>query len=161
MQATDQPEHIGPYRILGVLGEGGIGLVYLAEQTEPVRRRVALKVIKVGMDTRQEVARFASERKALAVMDHPNIAHARCRVADNGRPYFVMETRRACPSRTTATTHRLSTDERTAVPRRAAIQHLVKASCIAPQAQPVVGCTEGKPPEGDHFCVVAQGQGHR
>src|SRR4029434_7014021 len=73
-------------------GEGGMGVVYMAEQEEPVRRRVALKIIKLGMDTRQVVARFEAERQALAMMDHPNIA----RVLDGGatetgRPYFVME----------------------------------------------------------------------
>ena len=83
---------IGHYKILQKLGEGGCGVVYMAEQTEPLRRKVALKVIKVGMDTRQVVARFEAERQALALMDHPNIA----RVLDagatrTGRPYFVME----------------------------------------------------------------------
>jgi non-specific serine/threonine protein kinase/serine/threonine-protein kinase len=90
--AASDPESIGAYRILGRLGEGGMGVVYLAEQTAPVRRRVALKVIKIGMDTRDVVARFDAERQALAMMDHPNIA----RVFDagatpEGRPYFVME----------------------------------------------------------------------
>ncbi|MBX3732396.1 MAG: protein kinase [Verrucomicrobiae bacterium] len=83
---------VGRYRLLEKLGEGGCGLVYVAEQTEPVRRRVALKVIKLGMDTRSVVARFEAERQALAMMDHPNIA----RVLDagttaQGRPFFVME----------------------------------------------------------------------
>ena len=89
---SDLPETVGPYRIVGLLGEGGMGVVYLAEQSEPIRRRVALKVIKLGMDTRQVVARFDAERHALGLMDHPNIA----RVIDagetaDGRPYFVME----------------------------------------------------------------------
>ena len=65
------PKQVGPYYILEVLGEGGMGVVYLAEQREPVRRRVALKVIKPGMDTREVVARFEAERQALALMDHP------------------------------------------------------------------------------------------
>src|SRR5213594_5086512 len=69
------PETFGAYRPVGVLGEGGMGIVYLAEQDEPIRRRVALKVIKQGMDTRRVIARFESERQALALMDHPNIAH--------------------------------------------------------------------------------------
>ena len=83
---------IGPYKLLQQIGEGGMGIVYLAEQTSPVRRKVALKVIKPGMNTRHVVARFEAERQALALMDHPNIA----RVIDGGatnssRPYFVME----------------------------------------------------------------------
>ena len=85
-------EHVGRYRVLERLGEGGCGVVYVAEQTEPVRRRVALKVIKLGMDTRSVIARFEAERQALALMDHPHIA----RILDGGatergRPYFVME----------------------------------------------------------------------
>jgi len=89
---------IGPYRLRELIGEGGMGLVFVAEQTEPVRRKVALKVIKPGMDTRQVVARFEAERQALALMDHPNIA----RVLDggataDGRPYFVMELVRGEP----------------------------------------------------------------
>ena len=71
---------IGPYKLLEQIGEGGFGVVYMAEQTEPVRRRVALKIIKPGMDTRQVIARFEAERQALALMDHPNIA----RVLDAG-----------------------------------------------------------------------------
>src|SRR3954447_5933545 len=83
---------IGPYKLLEQIGEGGFGVVFLAEQTEPVRRKIALKVLKPGMDTRQVVARFEAERQALAIMDHPNIA----KVFDggatpSGRPYFVME----------------------------------------------------------------------
>src|SRR5262249_3702186 len=83
---------IGPYKLLQKIGEGGMGVVYMAEQTEPVRRRVALKVVKPGMDSGQVGARFEAERQALALMDHPNIA----RVFDagataSGRPYFVME----------------------------------------------------------------------
>ena len=88
-QATDR---IGPYKLLQVIGEGGMGTVYMAQQEHPVRRRVAVKVIKVGMDTKQVIARFEAERQALALMDHQNIA----RVLDAGtttdsRPYFVME----------------------------------------------------------------------
>ena len=73
-------ERIGPYRLLSLLGEGGMGEVWIAEQLEPIRRKVALKVIKAGMDTQQVVARFEAERQALALMDHPNIA----RVFDGG-----------------------------------------------------------------------------
>jgi serine/threonine protein kinase/WD40 repeat protein len=85
-------DQIGPYKILKRLGEGGWGMVYLAEQTVPVRRRVALKVIKLGMDTKSVIARFESERQALALMNHPNIAQVYdAGSTENGRPYFVME----------------------------------------------------------------------
>ncbi len=89
---------IGPYKLLEQIGEGGFGVVFMADQTRPVRRRVALKVLKPGMDTRQVVARFEAERQALALMEHPNIA----RVFDGGstpagRPYFVMELVRGVP----------------------------------------------------------------
>lgn len=91
-------DQIGPYRLLEVIGEGGMGLVYMAEQTEPIQRRVALKIIKPGMDSKQVLARFESERQALAMMEHPNIA----RVLDagetkTGHPYFVMELVRGIP----------------------------------------------------------------
>ncbi len=87
-----QPEYIGCYRILDKIGEGGMGLVYRAEQEEPVRRRVALKVLKAGMDTREVLARFEAERHMLALMDHPNIARALdAGETALGRPYFVME----------------------------------------------------------------------
>src|SRR5271167_4749895 len=83
---------IGRYKLLERLGEGGCGVVYVAEQTQPVRRRVALKVIKLGMDTKQVVARFEAERQALAMMDHPNIAKVLdAGTTETGRPYFVME----------------------------------------------------------------------
>jgi eukaryotic-like serine/threonine-protein kinase len=92
-QPIDQPgEVIDRYTLLQSIGEGGFGTVYLAEQREPVQRRVALKVIKLGMDTRQVIARFESERQALALMDHPNIAKVLDAGATvSGRPYFVME----------------------------------------------------------------------
>jgi serine/threonine protein kinase len=83
---------IGRYKLLEMSGEGGFGSVYVAEQQEPVRRRVALKVIKLGMDTKQVVARFEAERQALAMMDHPNIAKVfDAGATETGRPYFVME----------------------------------------------------------------------
>src|ERR1700690_3792237 len=87
-----ETKRIGPYKLLQKLGEGGYGVVYMAEQEQPIRRRVALKIIKLGMDTKNVIARFEAERQALALMDHPNIA----RVLDagatgTGRPYFVME----------------------------------------------------------------------
>ena len=83
---------IGPYTLLESIGEGGMGVVYLAEQTEPLSRRVALKIIKLGMDTREVIARFESELQALARMDHPNVARALdAGTTQDGRPYFVME----------------------------------------------------------------------
>src|SRR6266568_8076966 len=90
---TEKPgDCIGRYKLLQQIGEGGCGTVYMAEQTEPVRRRVALKVIKLGMDTKQVIARFEAERQALALMDHPNIAKVLdAGATETGRPYFVME----------------------------------------------------------------------
>src|SRR5215204_3824623 len=90
---TEKPgDRIGRYKLLQKIGEGGCGVVYMAEQEEPVRRRVALKVIKLGMDTKQVIARFEAERQALALMDHPNIAKVLdAGATETGRPYFVME----------------------------------------------------------------------
>ena len=83
---------IGPYKLLSVLGEGGFAVVYLAEQERPVKRRVALKIIKPGMDSKQVIARFEAERQALALLDHPNIAHVfNAETTEQGHPYFVME----------------------------------------------------------------------
>src|SRR5262249_22303082 len=89
---------IGPYKLIEPIGEGGMGAVWMAQRTEPVKRLVALKLIKAGMDSRQVVARFEAERQALALMDHPNIA----RVLDGGttgagRPYFVMDLVKGVP----------------------------------------------------------------
>ena len=85
-------EHIGSYQLLEQIGEGGMGVVYMAEQTEGVRRKVALKIVKLGMDTRQVVARFEAERQAMALFEHPNIARVLdAGATDSGRPYFVME----------------------------------------------------------------------
>jgi serine/threonine protein kinase len=104
---------IGPYKLLEQIGEGGMGLVFMADQMQPVRRRVALKVLKPGMDTRQVVARFEAERQALALMDHPNIA----RIHDGGttatgRPYFVMELVRGVPITEFCDQRRLTTRQR-------------------------------------------------
>jgi eukaryotic-like serine/threonine-protein kinase len=89
---------IGPYRLRELLGEGGMGCVYVAEQQRPVRRKVALKIIKPGMNSRQVISRFESERQALALMDHPNIARVLdAGTTDNGLPYFVMELVKGAP----------------------------------------------------------------
>ena len=83
---------IGPYKLLKKIGEGGMAVVYMAEQDRPIRRKVALKIIKLGMDTKQVIARFEAERQALALMDHPNIAKVfDAGATETGRPYFVME----------------------------------------------------------------------
>src|SRR5262249_33979884 len=111
--APPEPEQIGPYAIRGVLGEGGMGVVYLAEQKEPVRRRVALKLIKPGMDTRDVVARFEAERQALALMNHPHIAAVLdAGAAAHGRPYFVMEYVPGIPITDYCDRHRLRVPER-------------------------------------------------
>jgi eukaryotic-like serine/threonine-protein kinase len=89
---------IGPYKLLQQIGEGGMGVVFMAEQTEPLQRTVALKIIKPGMDTRQVIARFEAERQAVAMMDHPSIAKVLdAGATDSGRPYFVMELVKGVP----------------------------------------------------------------
>src|SRR6266568_4533298 len=100
-------DRIGPYKLLQQIGEGGCGVVYIAEQDEPVRRRVALKAIKLGMDTKSVIARFEAERQALAMMDHPNIAKVLdAGATENGRPYFVLELVRGIkPSNILVTLH--------------------------------------------------------
>jgi serine/threonine protein kinase len=85
------PQQIGPYRILEPIGQGGMGVVYKAEQCAPIQRTVALKLIKPGMDSQRVIARFESERQALAVMSHPNVAQVfDAGTSEQGRPYFVM-----------------------------------------------------------------------
>jgi serine/threonine protein kinase len=106
-------DFIGRYKLLEIIGEGGMGRVWAAEQTEPFHRKVALKVVKLGMDTRQVVARFEAERQALALMDHPNIA----KVLDGGstqtgRPYFVMELVSGIPITDYCDRHKLAPSER-------------------------------------------------
>ncbi|MEQ8279766.1 MAG: protein kinase [Deltaproteobacteria bacterium] len=107
------PERIGPYRVLEVLGEGGMGVVYAAEQTQPIRRRVAIKVIKLGMDTKEVIARFEAERQALAMLDHPGVARVfDAGSTDNGRPFFVMELVRGVPIHEYCDTHELALRDR-------------------------------------------------
>jgi serine/threonine-protein kinase len=104
---------IGPYKLLRLMGEGGMGLVYMAEQTSLVRRIVALKILKPGMDTRRIVARFEAERQALAMMEHPNIAHVLdAGMSDSGRSYFVMELVRGVPITTYCDQHHLALEAR-------------------------------------------------
>src|SRR5581483_10179943 len=106
-------DRIGRYKLLQQIGEGGCGVVYMAEQEEPVRRRVALKVIKLGMDTKSVIARFEAERQALAMMDHPNIAKVLdAGATETGRPYFVMELVRGVKITEYCDQNKLSTEER-------------------------------------------------
>src|ERR1041385_5935070 len=112
--AESRPQdQIGRYKILQRIGEGGCGNVYMAEQEEPIRRRVALKVIKLGMDTHSVIARFEADRQALALLDHPNIAKVLdAGATDTGRPYFVMELVRGVKITDYCDQHQLSTRER-------------------------------------------------
>ena len=106
-------DRIGRYRLVEPIGEGGMGAVWLAEQTEPVRRQVALKVVKLGLDTKQIVARFEAERQALAIMEHPHIAQVLdAGATDTGRPYFVMELVRGTRITDYCDQHRLTTSAR-------------------------------------------------
>src|SRR5215813_10150993 len=104
---------IGPYKLIEQVGEGGMGSVWMAQQQEPVRRLVAVKLIKAGMDSRQVIARFEAERQALALMDHPNIAHVLdAGTTGAGRPYFVMELVQGVPITDYCDWHRLPTRQR-------------------------------------------------
>src|SRR5438876_1081782 len=106
-------DRIGLYKLLQRLGEGGMGDVWLAEQTAPIARKVALKVIKPGLDSRQVIARFEAERQALALMDHPNIAKVfDAGTTETGRPYFVMELVKGVPITRYCDEHRLTPKQR-------------------------------------------------
>ncbi|QDV43886.1 Serine/threonine-protein kinase PknB [Stieleria neptunia] len=133
------PPEIGPYKLLQEIGQGGMGTVYMAEQSKPVTRRVALKIIKPGMDSRQVIARFEAERQALAMMEHPNIA----RVLDagttpQGRPFFVMELVRGVPITRYCDEHRLTPQERLTLflPVCEAIQHAHQKGIIHRDIKP-------------------------
>jgi serine/threonine protein kinase/Tol biopolymer transport system component len=105
--------HVGPYKLLTTLGEGGFAVVYLAEQEKPIRRRVALKVLKPGMDSKQIIARFEAERQALALLDHPNVAHVYdAGTTKHGLPYFAMEHVRGLPLTEHCDRHKLTVEER-------------------------------------------------
>jgi len=130
---------IGRYKILEKVGEGGCGVVYVAEQSEPVRRRVALKVIKLGMDTKQVVARFEAERQALAMMDHPNIDRVLdAGATETGRPYFVMELVRGIKFTEYCDQNQLTTKERLALFIKVcqAIQHAHQKGIIHRDIKP-------------------------
>jgi len=142
---------IGPYRLLEPIGEGGMGTVWMAEQTEPVKRLVAVKLIKAGMDSAQVVARFEAERQALALMDHPNIARVLDAGATSaGRPYFVMELVEGVPITQYCDGHRLTPRERLElfIPICQAVQHAHQKGVIHRDLKPsnvLVALYDGKP----------------
>jgi serine/threonine protein kinase/Tfp pilus assembly protein PilF len=142
---------IGPYKLLQQIGEGGMGVVYMAEQAEPVQRKVALKVIKPGMDSRQVIARFEAERQALAMMDHVNIARVLdAGATENGRPYFVMELVHGVPITKYCDDNRLTPRQRLElfVPVCHAIQHAHQKGIIHRDIKPsnvMVTLYDGKP----------------
>jgi WD40 repeat protein/serine/threonine protein kinase len=170
---------IGPYKLLQQIGEGGMGVVFMAEQTRPVHRTVALKIIKPGMDSRQVIARFEAERQALALMDHPNIARvldagttsvdrslreregvSRSEMATLGRPYFVMELVKGMPITKYCDEKRLSLSERLElfVPVCQAVQHAHQKGIIHRDLKPsnvMVALYDGRPvPKIIDFGVV-------
>src|SRR5258708_2901378 len=150
-RAHDEPEQIGVFRILEVIGEGGMGVVYKAEQREPVRRVVALKVIKLGMDTKEVVARFEAERQALAMLSHPNVAKVfEAGMTEQGRPYFAMEHVPGVPLTEYCDKNKLSTDERLEliIPVCQAVQHAHQKGIIHRDLKPsniLVTMVDGKP----------------
>jgi serine/threonine protein kinase len=130
---------IGPYKLLEQIGEGGFGVVFMAEQMQPVRRKVAFKVLKPGMDTRHVVARFEAERQALAIMDHPNIATVHDGGATaSGRPYFVMELVKGLPITDYCDQERLPPRERLELFRAVcqAVQHAHQKGIIHRDLKP-------------------------
>ncbi|MGD9855490.1 MAG: protein kinase, partial [Planctomycetaceae bacterium] len=142
---------IGPYLLLQQIGEGGMGVVFMAEQTEPVERRVAIKIVKLGMDSRSVMARFEAERHALGVMDHPNIAHVLdAGTTSSGRPYFVMELIRGVPITKYSDDHRLTPRERLElfIPVCEAVQHAHQKGIIHRDLKPsnvLVAQYDGRP----------------
>ncbi len=155
--SRQEPSREGPgtridrYKLLQRIGEGGFGEVYMAEQEEPVRRKVALKIIKLGMDTKQVIGRFEAERQALAMMDHPNIAKVLdAGATSSGRPYFVMELVKGISFTEYCNKNNLSTRERLAlfVPVCNAIQHAHNKGIIHRDIKPnnvLVTLHDGKP----------------
>src|SRR5262245_37524286 len=131
--------HIGPYKLLQQVGEGGMGIVYMAQQEKPVQRTVALKIIKPGMDSTQVIARFEAERQALALMEHPNIAKVLdAGTTDSGRPYFVMEFVKGVPIVQYADEHRLTPRQRLElfIPVCQAVQHAHQKGIIHRDLKP-------------------------
>ena len=155
---------IGPYRLLQLIGSGGMGEVWLAEQTQPVHRRVALKLIKAGMDTGEVVARFQSERQALAVMDHPSIAKVfEAGSTPQGRPYFVMEYITGIPITSYCDQHKLTVRERLElfVQVCEGVQHAHQKAIIHRDLKPsniLVSEVDGKP--APRIIDFGSGQSH-
>jgi eukaryotic-like serine/threonine-protein kinase len=142
---------VGPYKLLQQIGEGGMGVVFMAEQQRPVQRMVALKIIKPGMDTRQVIARFEAERQALALMDHPNIAKVLdAGATESGRPYFVMELVKGMPITQYCDEHHLTPGERLGlfVPVCQAVQHAHQKGIIHRDLKPsnvMIALYDGRP----------------
>jgi serine/threonine protein kinase/tetratricopeptide (TPR) repeat protein len=150
-EGSEQGTAIGQYTVLQLLGEGGFGSVYMAEQVEPVRRKVALKIIKLGMDTREVIARFDAERQALAMMDHPNIARViDAGATETGRPYFVMDLVKGDPITVYCDKHNLSIRDRLELFAQvcAAVQHAHTKGIIHRDIKPsnvLVSTVDGRP----------------
>ncbi len=160
---TEGPgSRIGPYKLLQQIGEGGMGTVYMAEQEKPVRRRVALKIIKPGMDTDQVVARFEAERQALALMDHNSIAKVfDAGATDTGRPYFVMELVNGIPITDYCDRANLSPRERLDlfIPVCQAIQHAHQKGVIDRDVKPSnILITLHEPSGSDRVSTSLRGQ---
>ena len=142
---------IGPYKLLQQIGEGGMGTVWMAQQTEPVQRNVALKIVRPGLDSRQVIARFEAERQALALMDHPNIARVfDAGATETGRPYFVMELVKGVPITKYCDEHRLTPRQRLElfVPVCQAVQHAHQKGIIHRDLKPsnvLVAPYDGRP----------------
>ncbi len=149
--AEKSGDRIGRYKLLEQIGEGGCGVVYMAEQEEPVRRKIALKLIKLGMDTKSVIGRFEAERQVLAMMDHPNIAKVfDAGATDTGRPYFVMELVRGIPITRYCDKNTLSTEQRLRLFIQVcqAIQHAHQKGIIHRDIKPsniLVGDADGVP----------------
>src|SRR5262249_21179273 len=142
---------VGPYKLLEPIGEGGMGAVWMAQQTEPVRRLVAVKLIRAGMDSKQVIARFGAERQALALMDHPNIAKVLdAGTTTAGRPYFVMDLVKGVPITRYCDEHHLTPRQRLElfIPVCQAVQHAHQKGVIHRDLKPsnvLVAPYDGKP----------------